>query len=157
MSTTATSPPTPQSANTVGSSQTLLTAAREYLLDVDHAVFKHFHIIKRVEGKAQHYECKFCNNIFAGAAIRCTQHFMSWNGMKRCEEALCKDAPQDVRQAMRANYKAAAAAAEEKRQAAADAVAAVKANGGKRACITDYLEGDAAERKREADESLALA
>ncbi|CAI5505447.1 unnamed protein product [Closterium sp. Naga37s-1] len=157
MSTTTTSPPTPPSVNTVGSSQTLLTEAREYLADVDHAVFKHFHIIKRKEGKAQLYECKFCNNVFTGAAIRCAQHFTSWKGMKRREVALCKDAPQDVRLAMRAKYEAAAAAAEEKRRAAAAAVAAVKANGGKRARITDYLEGDAAARKRVADEALALA
>ncbi|CAI5495817.1 unnamed protein product [Closterium sp. Naga37s-1] len=77
--------------------------------------------------------------------------------MKRREVALCKDAPQDVRLAMRAKYEAAAAATEEKRSAAAAAVAAVKASGGKRACITNYLEGDAAAAKREADESLALA
>ncbi|CAI5490629.1 unnamed protein product [Closterium sp. Naga37s-1] len=157
MSTSTTSPPTPQSANTVGISQTLLTEAREYLPDVDHAVFKHFHIIKRVQGKVQQYECKFCNNVFTGASIRCVQHFTSWKGMKRREVALCKDAPQDVRLAMRAKYEAAAAAAEEKRRAAAEAVAAAKANGGKGARITDYLEGDAAARKGEADESLALA
>ncbi|CAI7758936.1 unnamed protein product [Closterium sp. NIES-54] len=141
----------------VGSSQTLLTEAREYLPDVDHAVFKHFRIIKRVEGKAQQYECKFCSNVYTGAAIRCAQHFMSWKGMKRREVMLCKDAPQDVRLAMRAKYEAKAAAAEEKRRAAAEAVAAVKANGVKRARITDYLDGDAAARKREADEALALA
>ncbi|CAI7932542.1 unnamed protein product [Closterium sp. NIES-54] len=58
---------------------------------------------------------------------------------------------------MRAKYEAKAAAAEEKRRAAAEAVAAVKANGVKRARITDYLDGDAAARKREADEALALA
>ncbi|CAI5964814.1 unnamed protein product [Closterium sp. NIES-64] len=156
MSTTTTSPPTPPSVTTVGSSQTLQTEEREYLPDVDHAVFKLFRIIKRVEGKAQQYECKFCN-IFTGAAIRCAQHFSSWKGMKRREVALCKDAPQDVCLAMRANYEAKAAAAEEKRRAAAEVVAAVKANGGKRARITDYLEGDAAARKREADKSLALA
>ncbi|CAI6002910.1 unnamed protein product [Closterium sp. NIES-65] len=154
---TTTSPPTPPSVTTVGSSQTLQTEEREYLPDVDHAVFKHFRIIKRVEGKAQQYECKFCNNVFTGAAIRCAQHFSSWKGMKRREVALCKDAPQNVRLAMRANYEAKAAAAEEKRRAVAEAVAAVKANGGKRARITDYLEGDAAARKREADKSLALA
>ncbi|CAI6002399.1 unnamed protein product [Closterium sp. NIES-64] len=157
MSTTTTSPLTPSSVNTVGSSQTLLSEAREHLPDVDHAVFKHFRIIKRVEGKAQQYECKFCSNVYTGAAIRCAQHFTSWKGMKRREVVLCKDAPQDVRLAMRAKYEAKRAAAEEKRRAAAEAVAAVKANGVKRACITDYLEGDAAARKREADEALALA
>ncbi|CAI5459384.1 unnamed protein product [Closterium sp. Yama58-4] len=77
--------------------------------------------------------------------------------MKRREVVLCKDAPQDVRRAMRAHYEAKAAVAEERRRAAAEAVAAVKANSGKRARITDFLEGDAAARKREADESLALA
>ncbi|CAI5494801.1 unnamed protein product [Closterium sp. Naga37s-1] len=77
--------------------------------------------------------------------------------MKRREVALCKNAPQDVCLAMRAKYEAAAEAAEEKRRAAAEAVVAVKANGGKRARITDDLEGDAAARKGEADESLALA
>ncbi|CAI7857363.1 unnamed protein product [Closterium sp. NIES-53] len=157
MSTTTTSPLTPPSATTVGSSQTLLTEAREYLPDIDHAVFKHFRIIKRVEGKAQQYECKFCSNVYTGAAIRCAQHVTSWKGMKRREVMLCKDAPQDVRLAMRAKYEAKAAAAEEKRRAAAEAVAAVKANGVKRARITDYLDGDAAARKREADEALALA
>ncbi|CAI7906852.1 unnamed protein product [Closterium sp. NIES-54] len=157
MSTTSTSPQTPPSVTTVGSSQTLLTEAREYLPDVDHAIFKHFRIIKRVEGKAQQYECKFCSNVYTGAAIRCAQHFTSWKGMKRREVMLCKVAPQDVRLAMRAKYEAKAAAAEEKRRAAAEAVAAVKANGVKRARITDYLDGDAAARKREADEALALA
>ncbi|CAI6004647.1 unnamed protein product [Closterium sp. NIES-65] len=73
MSTTTTSPLTPPSVNTVGSSQTLLTEAREYLPDVDHAVFKHFRIIKRVEGKAQQYECKFCSNVYTSAAIRCAR------------------------------------------------------------------------------------
>ncbi|CAI5994048.1 unnamed protein product [Closterium sp. NIES-64] len=138
-------------------SQTLLTEAREYLPDVDHAVFKYFRIIKRVEGKAQQYECKFCSNVYNGAAIRCVQHFTPWKGMKRREVVLCKDAPQDVRLAMRTKYEAKAVAAKEKRRAAAEAVAAVKANGVKRARITDYLEGDAAARKREADEALALA
>ncbi|CAI5965477.1 unnamed protein product [Closterium sp. NIES-65] len=157
MSTTTTSPLTPPSVNTVGSSQTLLTKAQEYLPDVDHAVFKHFRIIKRVEGKAQQYACKLCSNVYTGAAIRCAQHFTSWKGMKRREVVLCKDAPQDVRLAMRAKYEAKAAAAEEKRRAAAEAVAAVKANGVKRARITDYLDGDAAARKREAEEALALA
>ncbi|CAI5948091.1 unnamed protein product [Closterium sp. NIES-64] len=147
MSTTTTSPLTPPSVTTVGSSQTLLTEAREYLPDIDHAVFKHFRIIKRVGGKAQQYECKFCSNVYTGAAIRCAQHFTSWKGMKRREVVLCKDAPQDVRLAMRAKYEAKAA----------EAVAAVKANGVKRARITDYLEGDATARKREADEALALA
>ncbi|CAI6000540.1 unnamed protein product [Closterium sp. NIES-65] len=157
MSTTTTSPLTPPSVTTVGSSQTLLTEAREYLPDVDHGVFKHFRIIKRVEGKAQQYECKFCSNVYTDAAIRCAQHFTSWKGMKRREVVLCKDVPQDVRLAMRAKYEAKTAAAEEKRRAAAEAVAAVKANGVKRARITDYLEGDATARKREADEALALA
>ncbi|CAI7824889.1 unnamed protein product, partial [Closterium sp. NIES-54] len=143
--------------NTVGSSQTLLTEAREYLPDVDHVVFKHFRIVKRVEGKAQQYECKFCSNLYTGAAIRCAQHFASWKGMKRREVVLCKDVPQDVRRAMKAHYEAKTAAADERRRAAAAAVAAVTADGGKRARITDYLEGDTAARKREADESLALA
>ncbi|CAI5999255.1 unnamed protein product [Closterium sp. NIES-64] len=141
----------------VYSSQTLLTEAREYLPDVDHVVFKHFRIVKRVEGKAQQYECKFCSNLYTGAAIRCAQHFASWKGMKRREVVLCKDAPQDVRRAMKAHYEAKTAAADERRRAAAAAVAAVTADGGKRARITDYLEGDTAARKREADESLALA
>ncbi|CAI5991399.1 unnamed protein product [Closterium sp. NIES-64] len=157
MSTTTTSPPTAPSVNTVGSSQTLLTEAREYLPDVDHVVFKHFRIVKRVEGKAQQYECKFCSNLYTGAAIRCAQHFAPWKGMKRREVVLCKDVPQDVRRAMKAHYEAKTAAADERRRAAAAAVAAVTADGGKRARITDYLEGDTAARKREADESLALA
>ncbi|CAI5959676.1 unnamed protein product [Closterium sp. NIES-64] len=58
---------------------------------------------------------------------------------------------------MKAHYEAKTAAADERRRAAAAAFAAVTADGGKRARITDYLEGDTAARKREADESLALA
>ncbi|CAI5521493.1 unnamed protein product [Closterium sp. Naga37s-1] len=122
---------------------------------MDHAVFKHFSIIKRVEGKAQQYECKYCFNVFTGAVIRCAQHLSSWKGMKRREVMLCKEAPQDVRKEMRTKYENLAAANEEKRRATSAAVAAVQAGGGKRR-ITDYLEGDAAAAKRDAHEGLAL-
>ncbi|CAI5519770.1 unnamed protein product, partial [Closterium sp. Naga37s-1] len=56
---------------------------------------------------------------------------------------------------MRTKYENLAAANEEKRRATSAAVAAVQAGGGKRR-ITDYLEGDAAVAKRDADEGLAL-
>ncbi|CAI5509508.1 unnamed protein product [Closterium sp. Naga37s-1] len=122
---------------------------------MNHAIFKHFSIIKRVEGKAQQYECKYCFNVFTGAAIRCAQHLSSWKGMKHREVTLCKEAPQDVRKEVRTKYKKLAAANEEKRRATSAAVAAVHAGGGKRR-IADYLEGDAAAAKRDAHEGLAL-
>ncbi|CAI5482433.1 unnamed protein product [Closterium sp. Yama58-4] len=75
--------------------------------------------------------------------------------MKRREVALCKEASQGVRDEMRTKYEKMAAAVEERRRATSAAVAAVQAGGGKRR-ITDYLEGDAAAAKRDADEGLAL-
>ncbi|CAI5499319.1 unnamed protein product [Closterium sp. Naga37s-1] len=75
--------------------------------------------------------------------------------MKRCEVALCKEAPSDVRLEMHNKYEAHAAATEEKQRAVLADIAWVKA-GGKRARMTDYLEGDTAAAKREAHEGLAL-
>ncbi|CAI5989042.1 unnamed protein product [Closterium sp. NIES-64] len=151
------SPPcTPPSVETVQSSRIVRPEGRDYLPDMpEHAVFKHFSLIVREEGKAQQYECKYCFNVFTGAAIRCTQHLSSWKGMKRREVTLCKEAPQDVRNKMRTKYEKMAAAIEEKRRATSAAVAAVQAGGGKRR-ITDYLEGDAAAATRDAHEGLAL-
>ncbi|CAI7920003.1 unnamed protein product [Closterium sp. NIES-54] len=148
-------PCTPPSVQTVQSSRSVQPEGREYLPDMDHAVFKHFSIIKRVEGKAQQYECKYCFNVFTNAAIRCAQHLSSWKGMKRREVTLCKEAPQDVRKKMRTKYEKLAAANEEKRRATSAAVAAVQAGSGKRH-ITDYFEGDAAAAKPDAHEGLAL-
>ncbi|CAI5495931.1 unnamed protein product [Closterium sp. Naga37s-1] len=150
------SPPlTPPSVQTVESSGPGPPASREYLPDVEHEVFKHFSIIKREEGKAQQYECKYCFNVFSGAAIRCAQHLTSWKKMKRREVSLCKEALADVRHAMKTKYEKKAADAEERRRSTEAAIAAVKPCG-KRARITDYLEGDAAAKKREAHLSLAL-
>ncbi|CAI5986486.1 unnamed protein product [Closterium sp. NIES-64] len=112
-------------------------------------------IIKREEGKAQQYECKYCFKVFSGAAIRCAQHLSSWKKMKRREVALYGKAPADVRLEIRKKYEAQAAAKEEKQRAVLAAIASVKASG-KRARMTDYLEGDAAAAKSEAHEGLAL-
>ncbi|CAI5930946.1 unnamed protein product [Closterium sp. NIES-65] len=106
-------------------------------------------------GKAQQYECKYCFKVFSGAAIRCAQHLSSWKKMKRREVTLCGKAPADVRLEIRKKYEAQAAVKEEKQRAVLAAIASVKA-GGKRARMTDYLEGDAAAAKREAHEGLAL-
>ncbi|CAI6011562.1 unnamed protein product [Closterium sp. NIES-65] len=150
------SPPlTPHSDQSVESSIPRPEGTREYLPDVVHDVFKHFSIIKREEGKAQQYECKYCFKVFSRAAIRCAQHLSSWKKMKRREVALCGKAPADVRLKIRKKYEAQAAAKEEKQRAVLAAIASVKA-GGKRARMTDYLEGDAAAAKSEAHEGLAL-
>ncbi|CAI5987511.1 unnamed protein product [Closterium sp. NIES-64] len=151
------SPPcTPPSVQTVQSSRIVRPEGRDYLPDMpDHAVFEHFSLIVREEGKAQQYECNYCFNVFTGAAVRCAQHLSSWKGMKRREVTLCKEAPQDVRKEMRTKYEKMAAAIEEKRRATSAAVAAVQAGGGKQR-ITNYLEGDAAAAKRDAHEGLAL-
>ncbi|CAI5523380.1 unnamed protein product [Closterium sp. Naga37s-1] len=130
-------------------------AARFYLPDVDHEVFKHFRLIKVDEGKLQQYECRYCCNVFSGAAIRCAQHLASWRKMKRCEVALCKEAPTSARAAMRKKYEAKAAAAAQRRQATSDAIASVTSSG-KKSRITDYLETDAAAGKRDAHDALAL-
>ncbi|CAI5972603.1 unnamed protein product [Closterium sp. NIES-64] len=130
-------------------------ASREYLANVDHEVFRHFSIINREEGKAQQYEFKFFFNVFTGAAIRWAQHPTSWKKMKRWEVSVCKKAPADVRLAMKSEYEKQATDAEERRRSTEAAIAAVKP-GGKRARMTDYLEGDAAAEKHEALRSLAL-
>ncbi|CAI7930313.1 unnamed protein product [Closterium sp. NIES-54] len=130
-------------------------ATRVYLPGVDHEVFKHFRLIKVDEGKSRQYECNYCCNVFSGAAIHCAQHLASWKKMKRREVALCKDAPSEVRAAMRKKYEAKAAAADQRHQATSDAIASVT-SGGKRSRITDYLEADAAAGKRDAHEALAL-
>ncbi|CAI7861400.1 unnamed protein product [Closterium sp. NIES-53] len=130
-------------------------AARVYLPDVDHDVFKHFRLIKVDEEKSQQYECRYCCNVFSGAAIRCAQHLASWRKMKRREVALCKEAPTEVRVAMRKKYEAKAAAAAQRRQATSDAIASVTSSG-KRSRITDFLETDAEAGKRDAHEALAL-
>ncbi|CAI5498594.1 unnamed protein product [Closterium sp. Naga37s-1] len=132
-----------------------MRATQDYLSDVEYDVFKHFRLIKVDEGKSQQYECKFCCNVFPGAAICCAKHLASWKKMKRREVALCKDAPSEVRAAMRKKYKAKAAAADQRRQATSDAIALVT-SGGKRSRITDYLESDAAAGKRDAHEAFAL-
>ncbi|CAI5968476.1 unnamed protein product [Closterium sp. NIES-64] len=75
--------------------------------------------------------------------------------MRRREVALCKEAPSEVRAAIRKKYEAKAAAADQRRQATSDAIASVT-SGGKRSRITDYLETDAAAAKRDAHEALAL-
>ncbi|CAI7892425.1 unnamed protein product [Closterium sp. NIES-53] len=130
-------------------------AARVYLPDVDHDVFKHFRLIKVDEGKSQQYECRYCCNVFSGAAIRCAQHLASWRKMKRREVALCKEAPTEARVAMRKKYEAKTAAAAQRRQATSDAIASVTSSG-KRSRITDYLETGAEAGKRDAHEALAL-
>ncbi|CAI5985866.1 unnamed protein product [Closterium sp. NIES-65] len=130
-------------------------SARVYLPDVDHEVFKHFRRIKVDEGKSQQYECRYCCNVFSGAATRCAQHLASWRKMRRREVALCKEAPSEVRAAIRKKYEAKAAAADQRRQATSNAIASVT-SGGKRSRITDYLETDAAAAKRDAHEALAL-
>ncbi|CAI5958989.1 unnamed protein product [Closterium sp. NIES-64] len=130
-------------------------ASREYLANVDHKVFWHFSIINREEGKAQQYEFKFFFNLFTGAAIRWAQHLTSWKKMKRWEVSVCKKAPADVRLAMKSEYEKQATDAEERRRSTEAAIAAVKPSG-KRARMTDYLEGDAAAEKHEALRSLAL-
>ncbi|CAI5503726.1 unnamed protein product [Closterium sp. Naga37s-1] len=130
-------------------------ASREYLANVDHEVFRHFSIINREEGRAQQYEFKFFFNVFTGAAIRWAQHLTSWKKMKRWEVSLCKKAPADARLAMKSKYEKQAADAEERRRTTEAAIAAVNP-GGKRARMTDYLEGDAAAEKHEAHRSLAL-
>ncbi|CAI6001306.1 unnamed protein product [Closterium sp. NIES-65] len=130
-------------------------AARVYRPDVDHEVFKHFRRIKVDKGKSQQYECRYCCNIFSGAATRCAQHLASWRKMRRREVALCKETPSEVRAAIRKKYEAKAAAADQRRQATSDAIASVT-NGGKKSRITDYLETDAATAKRDAHEALAL-
>ncbi|CAI5951636.1 unnamed protein product [Closterium sp. NIES-64] len=63
-------------------------------------------------------------------------------------------APADVRLEIRKKYEAQAAAKEEKQRAVLAAIASVKA-GGKRARMTDYLEGDAAAAKSEAHEATS--
>ncbi|CAI7793878.1 unnamed protein product [Closterium sp. NIES-54] len=130
-------------------------AARVYLPDVDHDVFKHFRLIKVDEGKSQQYECRNCCNVFSGAAIRFAQHLASWRKMKRREVALCKEAPTEARVAMRKKYEAKAAAAAQRRQATSDAIASVTSSG-KRSRITDFLETGAEAGKRDAHEALAL-
>ncbi|CAI5459758.1 unnamed protein product [Closterium sp. Yama58-4] len=119
------------------------------------AVFKHFKLIKQEEGKAQQYECNNCPLVFSGAAICCAQHLTSWKNMKRREVTLCKNAPADVRLAMKSKYEKQAADAEERQGSTEAAIASVKP-GGKHSRITDYLDGDAAAAKREAHQSLAL-
>ncbi|CAI5530798.1 unnamed protein product [Closterium sp. Naga37s-1] len=147
--------PTSPSVQTVESARDPPAASREYLPDVEHPVFKHFRLIKREEGKAQQYECKYCPLVFSGAAIRCAQHLTSWKTMKRREVALCKNAPADVRLAMKSKYEKQAADAEERQRSTEAAIASVTP-GGKRSRITDYLAGDAASARREAHQSLAL-
>ncbi|CAI5480440.1 unnamed protein product [Closterium sp. Yama58-4] len=151
----STLPAETQSDPTQESGRTRVSETREYLPDVKHEVFKHFKLIKKEDGKAQLYECRYCFAVFAGAAIRCAQHLSSWKGMKRREVSLCKEAPHSVRQDMRAKYEAKAAAAEERRKATAVAIVAVT-NGAKRTRITDYIEGDAATARREAHDSICL-
>ncbi|CAI5488641.1 unnamed protein product [Closterium sp. Naga37s-1] len=112
-------------------------------------------LIKREEGKAQQYECKYCPLVFSGAAIRCAQHLTSWKNMKRREVTLCKNAPADVRLAMKSMYEKKAADSEERRRSTEAAIASVHPSG-KRSRITDYLDGDAAAKKRDAHQSLAL-
>ncbi|CAI5989803.1 unnamed protein product [Closterium sp. NIES-65] len=75
--------------------------------------------------------------------------------MKRWEVSVCKKAPADVRLAMKSEYEKQATDAEERRRSTEAAIAAVKPSG-KRARMTDYLEGDAAAEKHEALRSLAL-
>ncbi|CAI7885716.1 unnamed protein product [Closterium sp. NIES-54] len=154
-------------------------ASREYLLDVEHPVFKHIRLIKREEGKAQQYECKHCPFVFSGAAIRCAQHLMSWKTMKHREVTLCKNAPwhsckvsppgaslhlrpasrtwtsSDVCLAMKSKYEKQAADAEERRRSTEAAIAS-GTPGGKRSRITDFLAGNAASERHEAHQSLAL-
>ncbi|CAI5498717.1 unnamed protein product [Closterium sp. Naga37s-1] len=147
--------PTSPSVQTVESARDPPAASREYLLDVEHPVFKHFRLIKREEGKAQQYECKYCPLVFSGAAIRCAQHLTSWKTMKRREVTLCKNAPADVRLAMKSKYEKQAAVAEERRRSTEAAIAS-GTPGGKRSPITNYLAGNAASTRREAHRSLAL-
>ncbi|CAI7732317.1 unnamed protein product [Closterium sp. NIES-54] len=147
--------PTSPSVQIVESARDPPAASREYLPDIEHPVFKHFRLIKREEGKAQHYECKYCPLVFSGAAIRCAQHVTSWKTMKRREVTLCKNAPADVRLAMKSKYEKQAADAEERRRSTEVAISSVTP-GGKRSRITDYLAGDAASARREAHRSLAL-
>ncbi|CAI7730298.1 unnamed protein product [Closterium sp. NIES-53] len=152
---TSSSSPTSPSVQTVESARDPPAASREYLPDVEHPVFKHFRLTKREEGKAQQYECKYCLLVFSGAAIRCAQHLTSWKTMKRREVTLCKNAPADVRVAMKSKYEKHAANSEERRRSTEAAIASVTP-GGKRSRITDYLAGDAASARREAHQSLAL-
>ncbi|CAI6009756.1 unnamed protein product [Closterium sp. NIES-65] len=112
-------------------------------------------LIKREEGKSQQFECKYCPLVFSGAAIRCAQHLTSWKNMKRREVSLCKNAPHDVRVEMKSMYEKKAADAEERRRSSEAAIASVLPSG-KRSRITDYLDGDAAGKKRDAHQSLAL-
>ncbi|CAI5987404.1 unnamed protein product [Closterium sp. NIES-64] len=147
--------PTPSTPPRNTSSDSPVQSARVYLPDVDHEVFKHFRRIKVDEGKSQQYECRYCCNVFSGAATRCAQHLANWRKMRRREVALCKEAPSEVRAAIRKKYEAKAAAADQRRQATSDAIASVT-SGGKRSRITDYLETDAAAAKRDAHEALAL-
>ncbi|CAI5498656.1 unnamed protein product [Closterium sp. Naga37s-1] len=147
--------PTSPSVQTVESARDPPAASREYLLDVEHPVFKHFRLIKREEGKAQQYECKYCPLVFSGAAIRCAQHLTSWKTMKRREVTLCKNAPADVRLAMKTKYEKQAAVAEERRRSTEAAIAS-GTPGGKRSRITNYLAGNAASARCEAHQSLAL-
>ncbi|CAI5979135.1 unnamed protein product [Closterium sp. NIES-64] len=147
--------PTPSTPPPNTSTDSPVQSARVYLPDVDHEVFKHFRRIKVDEGKSQQYECRYCCNVFSGAATRCAQHLASWRKMRRREVALCKEAPSEVRAAIRKKYEAKAAAADQRRQATSDAIASVT-SGGKRSRITDYLETDAAAAKRDAHEALAL-
>ncbi|CAI7862217.1 unnamed protein product [Closterium sp. NIES-53] len=118
-------------------------------------MFKHFRLIKREEGKAQQHECKYCPLVFSGAAIRCAQHLTSWKTMKRREVTLRKNAPADVRLAMKSKYEKQAADAEERGRSTEATIASVTP-GGKWSRITDYLAGDAASARREAHQSLAL-
>ncbi|CAI5526679.1 unnamed protein product [Closterium sp. Naga37s-1] len=147
--------PTSPSVQTVESARDPPAASQEYLPDVEHPVFKHFRLIKREEGKAQQYECKYCPLVFFGAAIRCAQHLTSWKTMKRREVTLCENAPADVRLAMKSKYEKQAADGEERRRSTEAAIASVTL-GGKRSRIIDYLAGNAASARREAHQSLAL-
>ncbi|CAI5948552.1 unnamed protein product [Closterium sp. NIES-64] len=147
--------PTPSTPPPNTSTDSPVQSARVYLPDVDHEVFKHFRRIKVDEGKSQQYECRHCCNVFSGAATRCAQHLASWRKMRRREVALCKEAPSEVRAAIRKKYEAKAAAANQRRQATSDAIASVT-SGGKRSRITNNLETDAAAAKRDAHEALAL-